>query len=182
MSYLDIMSKINIRIMNGSDFVLCKKTYIEREGQDKELLRAGYWYLLQNDENGAYISEGINKYYLYHKNENTDMFVSEHILSNDSEEIWVRLDILVNQYTQFKDILKTQFEKSSRKNILENLIIDGVTKDLFEFYAVYLKVSINEVTLVTKAMQDFYSDNNVVFQSLLYELDIDLTETNFYHK
>ena len=82
----DVRQHLNYLRINMGDFILCKKTYSKENGQDKELLQAGYWYALRQNQEGIYVSDGVNNYYVYRPDVDCSMFVSEHFLSNEVED------------------------------------------------------------------------------------------------
>lgn len=179
----DMREQLNyIRILIG-DYVLCKKTYSKENGKDKELLIAGYQYVLRQNQEGIYVSDGVNKYYLYHIDTDCSMFVREHFLSSEERDgIWVRLEIECSKYVDFAAHLSNEFILSTvtnQNNIMQNLIVDEKINGCF---IVYTKVQLGEIFLIAKAVRDYFQDEALHFKCYLYEVEIDVSETNFYHK
>lgn len=149
------------------------------------MLRSGCWYLVHRDKDGLYVTDNVNKYYLFcasvGKSLEASLFAKEHFLSLGApEDIWVRMDIETELYPRFKKILKKDFDLSTRKNIVDELINDGGLEG--KYFMIYLKLNVDEISIVGVTIEETYGTRSFRYISPLYEIDIDLADTNFYHK
>lgn len=170
---LNQLGYLRLRKLTNSYFILCKKTYIKPNGND-ELLKAGYWYQVRPYFNELYLFSDA----WFSLSE--EMFVKEHFLSNERKEIWVRLEMMKKKHVKFINALHEEFDKVSKTPV--DFILEGSdVRDGTEYRILYGKIHIVDVEKVTRALEPIYKTDAFLLSPYLYELDIDVADTQFYH-
>lgn len=172
---------LKIKKANDTYFVLCKKTYLKPNGGDRELLKAGHWYALKMLLHGIFVSDWTNKYYLYPMNGSAVQLMSEHFLFKEKEQIWIRLEIDSEEFIEFDLALDEEFFGQTQNKL--PLILDNVDRRENRIYRImYAQIDVDDVIKVTNAFEKIYQRESPRIKSQLYELDVDVADTQFYHE